>query len=678
MQKLTPVTTVSEQTLEQLELQVSLLNAAIAATPDWIFVKDENFNYILANESYARAVGQTVKSIIGKNDLELGFSHEFIFGNSLESIPGSRIEDRIVLRGKIITKEQDVITLTDGSKRIFQTRKQPLRNSQGQIFAILGCCRDITETCQVQKHLQNVSLHQDITETSQVQKNLTNISACINSQDINSQDINSQDINSQDINSKDISSQDINLQPPQPRSLFGKANLEIQIKNIKPHQTDFKLQKTQRILANKTPAIGCSEQRYRSLVLASAQLVWTADTQGQIQDILTRRNDSQISLLEFRRDAWKHLLHPEDRDRISQAWQKALKSQSLYQEEMRIQTKQGDYRHFFVRAVPIFADDGSVQEWVGVCIDIHDCKQAEADLQQKGWDLEEMLQKLHKTQNQLLQNDKMSSLGQLVAGVAHEINNPVNFIYGNLNHADGYIQDLLGLLQIYEKYHPNTIPEVQEEAEAIDLEFMRQDLPKLLSSMKLGAQRIREIVLSLRNFSRLDEVEKKKFDIHEGIDSTLIILQYRLKAKRENMDIIVEKNYSDIPQVECYPGQLNQVFMNILSNALDALEERDRKRSLTAIEGNPSRICICTDTNGLDKVRIRISDNGPGISKEVQKRMFEPFFTTKPVGKGTGLGMSISYQIIAEKHGGCLQCSSLPGEGSEFLIEIPLRQNKTV
>lgn len=663
MHHLTPVTTVSEQTLEQLELQVSLLNAAIAATPDWIFVKDENFSYILANESYARAVGQTVASIIGKDDLELGFSNQFIFGNPLENIPGSRMEDRSVLRGEIITKEPDVITLADGSKRVFQTRKQPLRNSQGKIFAILGFCRDITETCQAQnqaqKDLQNVSLHQDISEANPLSINLQNISTYINSQHINSKHINSQPPQTP--------------QTPQPDSFFGKKNLEIKLKNIESQQADFRLQQTQRMLEKMIPAIGCSEERYRSLVLASAELVWTADNKGKIQDILTRRNDSQIALLEIRGDGWKHLLHPEDCDRIYQGWQKALISQSLYQEEMRVQTKQGDYRYFFVRAVPIFADDGSVREWVGVCIDIHARKQAEAELQHKAWELEKTLQKLHKTQNQLLQNDKMSSLGQLVAGVAHEINNPVNFIYGNLNHADGYIQDLLGLLQIYEKHYPNAVQEVKEEAEAIDLEFMRQDLPKLLSSMKMGAQRIREIVLSLRNFSRLDEVEKKEVDIHEGIDSTLMILQHRLKAKPDRMGIIVEKNYSDLPPVQCYPGQLNQVFMNILSNALDALEERDRKRSLTAIEENPSRICICTDTDGLSKVMIRVTDNGAGISEEVQKRIFEPFFTTKPVGKGTGLGMSISYQIITEKHGGCLECNSLLGKGSEFLIEIPLQ-----
>ncbi|MEO0968514.1 MAG: PAS domain-containing protein [Cyanobacteria bacterium J06639_18] len=239
MHHLTPLTTVSEQTLEQLELQVSLLNAAIAATPDWIFIKDENFSYVLANESYARAVGQTVTSIIGKNDLELGFSSEFVSDDYLENIPGSQIEDLAVLRGETITKEQDVITLRDGSKRIFQIKKQPLRNSQGNIFAILGFCRDITENCQVQKHLQKILLHQynDITEANLPAKNLANISTCINSEKISLEKINLEKINSEKTSSQQLGSQQTNLQPinlqaPHPSSLFSQANLETPIQRI--------------------------------------------------------------------------------------------------------------------------------------------------------------------------------------------------------------------------------------------------------------------------------------------------------------------------------------------------------------------------------------------------------------------------------------------------------------
>jgi two-component system NtrC family sensor kinase len=268
----------------------------------------------------------------------------------------------------------------------------------------------------------------------------------------------------------------------------------------------------------------------------------------------------------------------------------------------------------------------------------------------------------------------MSSLGQLVAGIAHEINNPVNFIYGNLKHANEYTQELLGLLQLYQQYYPQPVAAVAAEAEAIDLDFLTADLPKLLSSMKVGADRIRQIVISLRNFSRMDEAEMKEVDLHEGIDSTLMILQYRLKAGQQQAPIQLVKNYGDIPPAECYVGQLNQVFMNILSNAIDALEERDQMRSAQEVEANPSQILIQTEMADLERVRIRIADNGPGMSVAVRQHLFDPFFTTKPVGKGTGLGMSISYQIVTEKHGGSLHCASEIGQGAEFVIEIPIKQ----
>jgi signal transduction histidine kinase len=269
----------------------------------------------------------------------------------------------------------------------------------------------------------------------------------------------------------------------------------------------------------------------------------------------------------------------------------------------------------------------------------------------------------------------MSSLGQLVAGVAHEINNPVNFIYGNLAPAHDYIQDLLNLISLYQEHYPQPIAEIADETEAIDLEFLREDLPKLLSSMQMGAERIRQIVLSLRNFSRLDEAEVKAVNIHEGIDSTLIILENRLKAKPEHPAIAIIKEYGNLPLVECYAGQLNQVFMNILTNAIDALEEQNKQRSFQELLVSPSEIWISTHLSSNNRVVIKISDNGPGMSLAVKQHIFNPFFTTKPVGKGTGMGMSISYQIITENHGGTLACLSSPGQGTEFIIEIPLQQS---
>ncbi|MDZ8051390.1 MAG: AAA family ATPase [Aulosira sp. ZfuVER01] len=309
------------------------------------------------------------------------------------------------------------------------------------------------------------------------------------------------------------------------------------------------------------------------------------------------------------------------------------------------------------------------------------------ELKDKNQHLQLALQQLQQTQTQLIQTEKMSSLGQLVAGVAHEINNPINFINGNLVHTSRYLQDLLELVQDYEEYYPNPVSEIIDRQEAIDLEFLKEDLPKTLESMKMGANRIREIVLSLRNFSRLDEAEMKDVDIHEGIDSTLLILQHRLKEKAERPRIEVYKEYIQLPEVECYPGQLNQVFINILTNAIDAIEqqyadshvlcslgEKNGKTS-DAIANSPT-IHICTERLDVHHVAIRITDNGPGMTEEVRKRVFDPFFTTKPIGSGTGLGLSICYQTIVEKHRGQLKCNSALGKGSEFIIEIPIQQHK--
>ncbi|OUL37849.1 serine/threonine protein kinase [Nostoc sp. T09] len=290
---------------------------------------------------------------------------------------------------------------------------------------------------------------------------------------------------------------------------------------------------------------------------------------------------------------------------------------------------------------------------------------------EKAEQLQQSLHKLQQAQSQLVQTEKMSSLGQLVAGVAHEINNPVNFIYGNLNHANEYTQEVLGLLELYQKHYPSPHPEIEEEALAIDLEFLLEDLPKLLSSMRVGADRIRKIVASLRIFSRMDEAERKAVNIHDGIDSTLMILQHRLKAKPEHPGIEVVKHYGNLPQVECYAGELNQVFMNVLSNAIDVLED-----SLVNHQGQITNPIITIHTQQVDanQVEIHIADNGLGMPESVRQRLFDPFFTTKPVGKGTGMGLSISYQIVTEKHGGSLSCISALGEGAEFIIRLPVRQ----
>ncbi|MDB9312078.1 ATP-binding protein [Spirulina sp. CS-785/01] len=289
--------------------------------------------------------------------------------------------------------------------------------------------------------------------------------------------------------------------------------------------------------------------------------------------------------------------------------------------------------------------------------------------------LESTLQQLKKAQAQLIQTEKMSSLGQMVAGIAHEINNPVNFISGNLSYTNEYVHDLLELVTLYQKYYPDPKAEVSDFMEEIDFEFVLEDLPKTLSSMQIGAERIRQIVLSLRNFSRLDQAEMKPVDIHEGIDNTLLILHNRLKAKGDRPEVEIEKQYGELPKVECYAGQLNQVFMNIISNAIDAVESQPEPHRITiTTEG------LLDDPPGEDDeetisgdVIIRIRDNGSGMSSDTVKHIFDPFFTTKPVGKGTGLGLAISYQIVVEKHQGRLECISEVGQGTEFVIQIPIQ-----
>jgi signal transduction histidine kinase len=286
---------------------------------------------------------------------------------------------------------------------------------------------------------------------------------------------------------------------------------------------------------------------------------------------------------------------------------------------------------------------------------------------------------LQQNYTRLLQNEKMAALGQMVAGIAHEINNPINFIAGNITHAIAYSQDLLSLINLYRQHYPQPVAEINSVIEQIELDFLTTDLCNLLTSMKIGTERIKQIILSLRNFSRLDESEKKTVDIHEGIESTLLILQSRLSSHPMGKEITIIKEYGNLPLVECYPGLLNQALMNIFTNAIDALFSSYHSSYLTSNLANTipftSKINISTELANNSQVMIRIADNGPGIPEKIQQQIFDPFFTTKPVGQGTGLGLSISHQIVVEKHGGELQVISDIAKGTECIIKIPLELN---
>lgn len=448
-----------------------------------------------------------------------------------------------------------------------------------------------------------------------------------------------------------------------------------------------------------------SERRYRELVENLREIVFKCDTKGTL-NLLNRAWTATLGyeVKECLNRSIGEFLCPEMVERWHSILGQLNRGEALTGEELR-------FKHQNCEAIWLELsarlESGEIS---GSLTDITDRKQAQAALKeayevledrvkqlqievaereqaettlrdsqekltQQTQQLELAFQRLKQTQAQLVQAEKMSSLGQLVAGIAHEINNPINFIHGNLSHTHIYVEDLADLVNLYRKYYPNPSEEIEAEIEEIDLDFVLSDLPKLLSSMQVGADRIRDIVISLRNFSRLDEAEIKPVDIHEGIDSTLMILQSRLKATKDQQAIDILKQYGNLPRVECYAGQLNQVFMNLISNAIDALDEK-RCASIKPSDSEPPQIRISTAVVDSQLVEIRIADNGSGMTEETKKQIFDPFFTTKPVGKGTGLGLSITYQLVIEQHRGTLECWSEPGKGTEFIVQVPIQLSR--
>ncbi|OUL32643.1 AAA family ATPase [Nostoc sp. 106C] len=367
----------------------------------------------------------------------------------------------------------------------------------------------------------------------------------------------------------------------------------------------------------------------------------------------------------------RNLEHPDDIPGIEKVILESVQNLTLFQHEWRIITPTGKVKWVQAASQPELQADGSLV-WNGIVLDISVRKQVEQALQEKSQELEQAWHNLQNAQLQIVQSEKMSALGNLVAGVAHEINNPVGFIAGNLQPALDYVKDTFGLLDLYQQEYPHPSTAIQEEIEAIDLEYIREDLPKLIDSMKLGVQRIRDVSTSLRIFSRADSDRPQFFNLHEGLESTIVILKHRLKVNETRPAIEVVKHYGNIPLVECFPGQINQVFMNILANAIDAIDESYQGRECKNSQEILHCITITTETADTQIV-MRIADNGIGMSPEVKERIFDRLFTTKMAGKGTGLGLAIAHQIVVEKHGGLLTVNSTPDEGTEFIITLPIQ-----
>ncbi|WP_293127806.1 PAS domain S-box protein [Microcoleus sp. bin38.metabat.b11b12b14.051] len=356
----------------------------------------------------------------------------------------------------------------------------------------------------------------------------------------------------------------------------------------------------------------------------------------------------------------------------------ALKTESECQVILKNYRKNGTIFWNALSVSPVRDKTGKLTHFIGIQRDITDRKEAEEALQhseaqsrEQSARLAAALDELKNTHSQLVQSEKLSSLGLLIAGVAHEINNPVTFIHGNLTHLKDYTEDLFDLLKLYQQQYPNPVAEIQHQIENKDIDFLSEDLPKILSSMSVGVDRICQIVQSLRNFSRHDDSQMKPVNLHEGIDTTLLILNHRLKGNGEMPSIEIIKQYGKLPLVECFAGPINQVFMNILSNAIDALDDENITQNIQQIPENFRQIRIYTKVV-RDFVEIKIADNGPGMTEEVKQRIFDTFFTTKPIGKGTGMGLSISYQIIVERHKGEFYCTSEAGKGTEFTIKIAI------
>lgn len=682
------------------------LQNLINAIADPLLVKDRQHRWVLFNEAFCQFVERQPSKLLNRTDADF--------------LPAEQVEifwqkdEQVFLTG-ITTETEELFQDAAGHKYEISVKKSLLQDESGELFLVC-ITRDIGRYKQIEAE-RAAQLQQEISEHQQTEQSLRqsqqllqlvmdNIPQLIfwKDQNLVYQGCNQTGARSIGLDSPDqiLGKTDYDLPwPIEQANWYRECDRRIMqtgipdLHSIEPQQqTDGK---QAWLDSNKLPlydkqgnAIGVlvtveditdrkaaeealmeSETRFRSIVENANDAIVMLTPQGELIysspqwfDMFGYR--SQETLYQH----FDRFIHPEDLTFCLEIYsQIATGAADAITLEYRAIHRDGSCRWHTTNLSSIKDTSGQVQHCIAIVRDMTERKLAETQLQQQAKDLHLALQELQQTQMQMIQAEKMSSLGQLVAGVAHEINNPVNFISGNLTHASSYTQDLLELVQLYETHYPEPVAEIVDAVEAIELDFLVEDLPKLLSSMRIGAERIQTIVASLRNFSRMDEAEMKAVSVHDGIDSTLMILQSRLKAKGSQPQIEVIKQYGELPLVECYAGQLNQVFMNIVTNAIDALEEQAEQEA-----GFSPVITIRTEQLQDNQICVQIADNGVGMSETVQQRLFDPFFTTKPVGKGTGMGLSISYQIVTEKHGGTLSCSSMPAQGTVFSVVVPVEQ----
>ncbi len=860
----------------QLEQHLTLLRTVIDTSDDWIFVKDTQFRYALVNQSFAKALGRTPDSILGKTDPELGFSNADVFGNPAQGSRGFRADDIDVLTGQHIHNPYDVVTDDDGTQIIFDTHKKPLLGADGSIVGIVSTSKNVTERHQAEVQLAaSRNLLQQVLDTFP-------------------QHVFWKDRTSTYLGCNRLFAKAAGFDRPE--ELIGKTDFDLP---WSPEQTEHFRAYDKKVMAAKTPEVSIEEPMRQ----ADGRHSWLETNKiplqnevgdvvgilGSFQDITERKqielelrtsqqrlnlviDQSPLAIIEWdtqgRIQQWnlaaeqtfgytrdealgQHLrliVPPEYHDQVDQVFAALLAQAGGHRTINQNVTKGGSTIVCEWYNTPLVSEDGQVVGVASMAADVTErehtkakiaaqnqlnafraavdaalvrthtlqaalqsCTEAivthldaafarvwtlsadgttlelqasaglythidgnhsrvpvgqfkigliaaeqtpcitnnmqedpqisdrdwaqkeglvgfagypimlgnellgvivqfsrqklnqtvleylenaagelalgikryqteaallasEASLRQRTDELEQLMQDLQQTQLQVVQNEKMSALGNLVAGVAHEINNPVGFLKGNLKPAGEYVQDLFGLINLYQAVMPEPPENIEEEIEAIDLDFLREDLPKLLNSMNLGVDRIKNISTSLRTFSRADQDYKTSFNLHEGLDSTLLILKHRLKANEARPEIVVVRKYGKLPAIECFAGQLNQVFMNLLANAIDALEEDNQHHSLEDLKTEPNQILIETALSvDQDTVQIKIQDNGAGIPEALQDRIFEHLFTTKAVGKGTGLGLAIAHQIVVDNHGGSIAVTSSPGKGTAFILTLPVR-----